>query len=450
MPSPSPSPTARGAALALLGQVLGRGRPLNDTLADGARNGGLGRLDPRDRAFARLLATTVLRRLGQLDRVIGVCVERPLPDAHQGVHDVLRLGAAQLLFLSTPAHAAVDRTVALVPRRSARLRGLVNAVLRRLAREGPALIADDDAPRLNTPDWLWRSWSATHGEAAARAIAEVHLEPPPLDFTVADPARAEVLARALDGRVLPTGTVRRGAGGPGGPGGIVADLPGYQAGEWWVQDAAAALPARVLLSGARARGRDPAGLRALDLCAAPGGKTAQLAAAGVAVTAVDRAAKRLHLLERNLQRLGLEAETVTDDCATWRPPARADLVLLDAPCSGTGTLRRHPDIAHLKTAGMIPALVAAQARLLRAAAQMVSPGGVLVYAVCSLQAEEGPEIVSRFLDLDPGFRRLPIGADEVGGLDQILTPDGDLGTLPCHLAEHGGMDGFYAARLVAT
>ncbi len=436
--------TARGAALEILGQVLERGRPLDDTLANGASNGGLQGLEPRDRAFARLLVATVLRRLGQIDRVIGICVERPVPDAHKRVHHILRLGAAQLLFLGTPAHAAVDSTVALVPRRSGRFRGLVNAVLRRLAKDGPTLIADDDAPRVNTPDWLWRSWTAAYGDAATRAIAEVHLKTPPLDFTPKAPAQAETLAQTLESQVLPTGTLRRRADG------AVADLPGYQEGEWWVQDLAAALPAQILLSGAHARGRDPADLSALDLCAAPGGKTAQLAAAGVAVVAVDRAASRLHQLERNLTRAGLKAETVTGDCATWRPAARADLVLLDAPCSATGTIRRHPDIAHLKTAGDVTSLAATQAGLLQAAAQMVSPGGLLVYAVCSLQAQEGPEIVARFLGQDTSVRRLPVGADEVGGLDQILTPEGDLRTLPCHLAEQGGMDGFFAARLVAT
>lgn len=263
------------------------------------------------------------------------------------------------------------------------------------------------------------------------------MEIPPLDFTVTDPTQTEQIAASLDARILPTGTLRRTVGGK------VEDLPGFSKGAWWVQDAAAALPANLLLSAAQSKDRDFSTLTALDLCAAPGGKTAQLAAAGLQVTAVDRSAKRLGLLARNLDRLGLKAKTVTEDAAAWRPSKPADLVLLDAPCTATGTLRRHPDIAHLKSQADVDGLAGVQAGLLRAAADMTAPGGVLVYAVCSLQAEEGAQVVTNFLAETPGFERLPITASEVGGRAELITGGGDLRTMPCH-----DMDGFYAARLI--
>jgi 16S rRNA (cytosine967-C5)-methyltransferase len=434
-------PSARSAAIAILDGVLYRRRPLDHVLADAARNGGLEQLEPRDRAFARNLVSTVLRRLGQIDQVLEQCLEKPLPPTHHRIYDLLRVGAAQLLFLDTPAHAAVDGMVSLVPRRSGNFRGLVNAVLRRLSRDGAALIKDQDADRLNTPDWLWQSWTKAYGEDTARAIARVNLQVPPLDFTVKDPATLEGCAKDLDAQVLPTETLRRPSGG------TVPSLPGYDAGDWWVQDLAAALPARILLSGAAAQNLDLTTLSAIDLCAAPGGKTAQLLAAGLQVIAVDRAPNRLHQLERNLARLGLSAKTAKADGAAWTPATPADLVLLDAPCSATGTGRRHPDIPHLKTPGDVASLAKAQARLLQAAGQMIKPGGILVYAVCSLQPEEGPEIIAGFLAENSNFARLPITGSEIGGLDQCLTHNGDLTTLPCHLAAQGGMDGFFAARL---
>lgn len=442
--SASVAPSARGAALTILGQVLHRHQPLDQALADKTKNGGLNKLEPRDRAFARNLAATVLRRLGQIDQILDTCLEKPLPDAHNRVHDVLRLGAAQILFLQTPAHAAVDRTVSLVPRRSGSFRGLVNAILRRLTREGTELLATQDEAVLNTPSWLWQSWTAAHGEDAARAVALANLQNPPLDFTVKDPSQAQQIASALEAQIMPTGTLRRTAGG------IVTDLPGYNSGDWWVQDLAAALPARLLISWAIAQNLEPDALSAIDLCAAPGGKTAQLAAAGIAVTAVDRAARRLGQLSQNLSRLGLKAEAIAADGATWQPPAPVDLVLLDAPCSATGTSRRHPDIPHLKTPNDVAGLNTAQTGLIRAAARMVKPGGALVYAVCSLQPEEGPEIVRSFLLDQPEFVRAPITPDEIGDLGQCITPEGDLVTLPCHLGNQGGMDGFFAARLVRS
>ncbi len=427
---PARPESPRHVALRLLGAVLRDGRPLDEALAGDKH---IAALSARDRAFARLLVATTLRRLGQIDGLIAHCLDRPLKARAAQVRDVLRLGVCQLVFLGTPAHAAVSTSVALARGlRPGGYTGLVNAVLRRLAREGAVLAERQDAARLDTPDWLWASWSAAYGEKTTRAIAEAHLADPPLDLSVK--RDASDWAERLGARLLPGGTLRLPPGA-----GEVARLPGYDGGAWWVQDAAAALPARLL--------GDLAGKAVLDLCAAPGGKTAQLAAAGAQVTAVDRSETRLARLSRNLERLGLAAATVTADAAAWRPPVPAAAVLLDAPCSATGTLRRHPDIAHLKGPEQLAALTGLQDRLLAAALDMVAPGGLLVYAVCSLQPEEGPERIAALLSGGAQAERVPVESRELYDLRELITAEGDLRTLPCHLAAAGGMDGFYACRL---
>ena len=347
------------------------------------------------------------------------------------VHNLLRLGAAQLLFLDTPAHAAVGETVALASGPHAYAKGLVNAVLRRVAREGKEDLARQDAPRLNTPDWLWESWKAAYGEPAAHAIADAHLAEPPLDLTVkADP---EDWAARLDGERLYGNTVRRPAGG------AIEDLPGYAEGAWWIQDAAAALPARLL--------GDVRGRTAIDLCAAPGGKTAQLAAVGAAVTAVELSDRRAGRLRSNLQRLQLEARIEVADALAWRPPRPVGHVLLDAPCTATGTIRRHPDIAWHKSAADVTRMAALQQGLLEAAVAMLEPGGMLVYASCSLQPEEGPQVIERALARGLPVARQPVEPSELDGLAVDLTSEGDVRTLPCQLAGRGGLDGFFIARL---
>ena len=422
---------ARRAALFLLDGVLRQGHSL-DSLTAG-EPAALARLEPRDRAFARLLATTVLRRLGQIDAVLEAFLERALPARAGPTRAILRLGAAQILFLGTPSHAAVASAMALASDLAPAFKGLVNAVLRRLAAEGPALVAAQDATGLNTPDWLWESWVDAYGTEGARAIAEAHLVQPPLDLTLKLAADRDEWAARLEAEILPTGTLRRPAGGR------IEDLSGFAEGVWWVQDAAAALPARLL--GA------VEGRTVLDLCAAPGGKTAQLVAAGARVIAVDRDAGRMERLEENLARLSLAADCVTADAAEWRPERPADAVLLDAPCSATGTIRRHPDVPHRKRKEDLPGLLALQERLFDAAVDMVKPGGVLVYCTCSLQPEEGPERVASLLARGAPMRRRPILPEDVGGLAELVTADGDLRTLPSHLAESGGLDGFYACRL---
>ena len=390
-------------------------------------------LSGRDRAFARLLVATVLRRLGQIDALIAQCLNIPLAPRAMLVQDILRLGVAQLLFLRTPPHAAVATSVDLAQSRGfVSHKGLVNAVLRRLSIEGRERIETQDAPRLNTPDWLWQSWSRAYGEPTARAVATAHLKEAPLDLSLRNDA--ETWRAALEGVLLPTGTLRRAAGG------ALATLPGYAEGAWWVQDAAAALPARLF--------GDVAGRDVIDLCAAPGGKTAQLATAGARVTAVDRSPRRLERLVANLKRLNLAVEAVGADALSWRPPRPAEAVLLDAPCSTTGAIRRHPDVPHLKSPEDVARLSMVQENLLLAAIDMLQPGGTLVYCTCSLESAEGPERIESLLHSGAPVVRIGIEADEIGAEPEWITAEGDLRTLPCHFHAYDGIDGFYCARLV--
>ena len=426
----SPVPTARDVALELIGAVLRRKRPLDDAIED---NPAMHELSGRDRAFARLLVATVLRRLGQIDALIADCLNMPLAPRAALVQDILRLGAGQLLFLRTPPHAAVATSVDLAQNHGfASHKGLVNAVLRRLSVEGPERVGEQDAPRLNTPDWLWRSWSRTYGEPTARAIAQAHLKEAPLDLTLR--CNTEVWLAALEAVLLPTGTLRRAAGG------ALTTLPGYTEGAWWVQDAAAALPARLF--------GDVAGREVIDLCAAPGGKTAQLATAGARVTAVDRSARRLERLVANFGRLDLQVEAIGADALTWRPAHPVGAVLLDAPCSTTGAIRRHPDVPHLKLPDDVARLSVVQDNLLRAAIDMLEPGGTLVYCTCSLEPEEGRQRIAALQDAGAPVKRQRIEPDEIGAEPGWITEEGDLRTLPCHFGEYDGIDGFYCARLV--
>lgn len=420
---------SRSVAFDLLRAVLAKRTPLDEALA---AHEGLAKLPERDRGFARLLVATTLRRLGHVDRLIDRCIEKPLPTKAGVVRDILRLAATELLILGVAPHAAVDSAVNLV-----RSRGfepfvkLTNAVLRRLDREGRGEILGLPATAA-LPDWLGEGWRAAYGDAIAEAMAAAGFVEPPLDISVkGDP---EGWAKRLGATVLPTGTLRRGFDGR------IEALPGFAEGGWWVQDLAAALPVRLL--------GPVEGKRVIDLCAAPGGKTAQLAAAGARVLAVDRSKPRLQRLERNLSRLGLAAVTRVADAAEMRLEKPARRILLDAPCSATGTIRRHPDIPWLKRAEDLPSLVELQDRLLANASRMLAPGGVLVFCTCSLEPAEGPERVAAALAADSGLKRSPIRAEELGGLGELITADGDLRSRPDQLARLGGVDGFYACRLV--
>ncbi len=432
----SPGLAARQVAADILDGVLRRGRPLDDLFDGKQAQPGLAALADRDRALVRRLVATVLRRLGTLRHLFGLFLQQGLPTDAPRVETALLIGAAQILWLDVPDHAAVDLAVriAQADRRAAHFSGLVNAVLRRVAREGAQYLAAIDSVDLDTPAWLMARWVRGYGAATARAIAAANGREPALDLTVK--SDAETWAARLGGRVLPTGSVRSIAHGP------VSLLPGFAEGAWWIQDAAAALPARLL--------GDVRGLSVADLCAAPGGKTAQLAQAGARVTAVDRSAPRLVRLRENLTRLGLAAEIVAADVIEWSG-GPFDAVLLDAPCSSTGTIRRHPDIPWLKREADIAALAGLQERLLQRAIGLLKPGGTLVYCTCSLEAEEGADLIAGLLQRETSLRRRPIAPAEVNGLAEFLTADGDLRTLPCQLPDSeprlAGLDGFYAVRL---
>jgi 16S rRNA (cytosine967-C5)-methyltransferase len=435
-PPAVPGLAARRIAADILDGVLRRSQPLDEQLDGAHAPRELATLADRDRALVRRLVATVLRRLGSLRHLVATYLDRGLPADAPRIETILLLGAVQVLWLDVPDHATVDLAVRLAQadRRGARYAGLVNAVLRRVAQDGAQRLAQRDTAALDTPSWLMARWTKTYGAKTAKAIALAHSHEPALDFTVK--SNPEYWATHLRGRLLPTGTVR--AHLPG----AVSLMPGYREGEWWVQDAAAALPARLF--------GDVAGKRIGDLCAAPGGKTAQLAQAGAHVTAVDRSGPRLARLRENLARLQLTAETVAADILEWQPEP-FDAVLLDAPCSSTGTIRRHPDVPWLKRDTDIAALVAVQRQLLARAAALVRPGGTLIYCTCSLEPEEGIDLITELLAIEPGLRRQPIAPAEVGNLPELVTPAGDLRTLPCHLPDSdplfAGLDGFYAARL---
>lgn len=420
---------ARSVAFDLLRSVLARRKPFDDALAihDGFR-----RLPTRDKGFARLTSATTLRRLGQIDALIDRCLEKPLPKAGEAVRDILRLAVAEMLFLGVAAHASVDSAVTLVEsRKLGKFKGLANAVLRRLSREGAGLLSQIPETR-NIPDWMLAGWTDGYGDDVAERIAAASLREPMLDISVK--AEPEIWAKKLDATVLATGSLRRSFDGP------VDAMPGFDDGAWWVQDAAAALPARLL--------GDVAGTRVLDICAAPGGKTAQLVAGGAQVTAIDRSEPRLKRLQRNLARLGMRAEVVVADATEWRPERQFDAVLLDPPCTATGTIRRHPDILHSKQPGDVPKLTVLQDRLLASAVEMVKPGGKIVFGTCSLQPEEGEARIEALLANATEVGRDPIRPEEVGGLTEVVTDAGELRTLPFHLQERGGLDGFFAARLI--
>ena len=406
---------ARQAALGLLQAALARRGGLDEALSAARYLA----LSPQDRGFARAVVMATLRRLGPIDRALDARLARePPPPAR----DLLRLGLAQAFWLDTPAFAAVDTTVSLAPKP---LRGLVNAVLRAILRQGPP----DDNAELLAPPWLLARWRAAFGDTVTLSIAaQIALEPA-TDLTLRDPADA-AMAAELEAEDLGQGTlriVRRGD---------VATWPGYDEGRWWVQDQAAAIPARLL----HAR----PGETALDLCAAPGGKTLQLAADGAQVTALDQSAGRLRRVTAGLARTGLAAETHAVDAAAWSDERAFDAVLLDAPCTATGTFRRHPDVLWNARPGDIPALAQVQARLLASAARRVKAGGRLVYSVCSLEPEEGEAQVRGFLAAHPDFVLDPIAPGEGGAPAASRTADGWLRILPHHA--EGGLDGFFIAR----
>jgi 16S rRNA (cytosine967-C5)-methyltransferase len=435
-----PGLAARQLAAALIYGVLVERQPLEQLLATSLATA-YGGLEPRDRALVRAVAATVLRRQGELESVLGGMLTWPVAPGSGRLKAVLLSAAAQLLCLDMPAHAVVDLAVETARRdRSAhRFARLVNAVLRRVAGEGRALLAELDGERVNIPDWLWQRWTRAYGAAGARHIAEASLRPAPLDIALKDraPSALGPWAERVGGRVLPTGGIRL------DPHGRIEDMAGYAEGAWWVQDAAAQLIPRLV--------GNVAGHSVADLCAAPGGKTAALAAAGARVTAVDVSAPRLERLRGNLARLRLGAEVVTADASRWSPGATFAAVILDAPCTATGTIRRHPDILRLKRAEDVRRMAELQSAMLGNAATLLQPRGVLVFCTCSLEPEEGEQQAQAFLATRGDFERVPIDPAEIAAAPEWITGLGDLRTLPFHLpqqpSEFSGMDGFYAVRL---
>jgi 16S rRNA (cytosine967-C5)-methyltransferase len=419
---------ARVAANRALSECLRGKRPLDTALDKTVKA-----LSSRDAGFARAIANETMRRFGQLDDVLRRFVpRRPAPHKAGPTLEILLAGICELLFLRVPAHAAVDgaNRLAAADSKAIHFKPLINAALRRVAREGAAVLPEQDEARLNTADWLWTRWLDAYGEETTRAIARVHLQTPPLDLVYRDTPKNTPHESATE---LPGGMIRLANVGS------VEALPGFSEGEFWVQDFAASLPARLF---GEIRGQS-----AVDLCAAPGGKTAQLCLMGTRVTAVERDEERMARLSENLTRLGFDPERVLRDARDFEPQTLADCVLLDAPCSATGTIRRNPELPWIKSAADVAACADAAAELMESAAAMVKVGGLLVFAVCSLEREEGPEQVVHFLRRHREFERLSVAPAEVFGLAECVDADGDIRTLPCHLADSGGMDGFYAARL---
>lgn len=435
----APKPPARGqdllsrrVAMEMAIAVLDQSRMMDEAFEDSCAATGI--VDGRDRAFARLIGTTIVRRTGQIDDAIGRYLTRDLAPKAQRVRQILRVGAAQILFCGTPAHSAVDTSVALVSRErnpgNRAFKGLVNAVLRRISENRDAILTAQDDVALNTPAWLFKTWEARFGAARARDIAKASLQEAPLDIQLKPGLDPAEWATKLGAEILPTGSLRLTDAGR------IETLAGFAEGQWWVQDMAASLPARLVPA--------KAGDRVLDLCAAPGGKTAQLAARGAIVTAIDQSAVRLERLKENLTRLNLEAEIVVSDAAAYKPREAFPYILLDAPCTTTGTLRRHPDVMHHKASNDVASMAAVQARLLAAAVTMLQPGGILVYCVCSLQAEEGPERIEALLASGAPIERMPISPDEIGGISDAILPSGDVQTTA---SLSPGMDGFFISRL---
>ena len=411
---------ARRSAIYLLDQVLGEGRLLAECLAAGA----VDRLEPEDRARAQRLALETLRGLERADRLLANHLNRT---PALTVHNALRLGAVELCN-GEAAHGVVNSMVEIVSRsrKHGRLKGLVNAVLRKVAAEGPEAWPKMRVPRL--PDWLREPLIAAWGPDAVTGMEQAHFAGAPLDFTLKPGVEGP------SGEILPTGSVRLHDAGQ------VSTLPGYKAGDWWVQDAAAALPVRVLAP--------KAGQKVLDLCAAPGGKTMQLAAAGADVTALDVSESRMERVRENLARTGLRAKVIVGDALEHED--RYDAILLDAPCSATGTIRRHPDLPFAKDGSEFGGLIELQTRMLAHAWGLLKPGGRLVYCTCSLLPDEGEVQIEEALDMYSDMSADRDALNVPGVETDWVTEEGGLRLRPDYWPDRGGMDGFYIACLTKS
>ncbi len=422
---------SRVIAADVLHDVLSHGVTVDDAIATDGRIAGL---EQRDRAFVHNLVLTAFRKKGEIDEVLKAYLARPLPRKSGKAKAILWLAAAQILFLDTPAHAAIDLAVraAKADHNARHFSGLINAVLRRVADGGKKALDHLNKYRIDTPSWLRDSWERAYGLESARRIAEAHQSEPALDISAKQ--NPEEWAARLGGELLPTGSIRLPADHP-----PVTELEGFADGAWWAQDAAAALPAQ--LCG------DVQGKTVLDLCAAPGGKTLQLAARGADVVAVDSSARRLIRLRENLARTGLAARVIEADARKLDELGDFDCVILDAPCSATGTIRRHPELPWIRTPAVVKELAARQRELIVSAASKVKPGGRLVYATCSLEPEESENVVRWFLDQAPPFT---LERANFPGLPvHFVSQEGWIRVLPfMEIGRTSGLDGFFSAVMV--
>lgn len=424
---------ARICALDLLKQVLVQKQPLDQVMD---RHDDFRALEARDRTFARMLVSTVLRYKGVMDVLLNRLQDEPRDIRPEALKLILYLGVAQILYMNVADHAAIDTSNRLAEAENMpKKKAFVNALLRRLQREQQDLIGKIDTVQAAVPEWLLGTWVQDYGLKVAADMTQALLAEAPLDITVKSVDEINYWAGEFGASTLSTGSLRL-LENPG-----VQSMSGFDDGSWWVQDASAALPVKLI--------PETKEKRIVDLCAAPGGKTAQLAASGARVIALDRSAKRLERLTQNMQRLGFEEaiDVVVSDGAVWQPEELVDVVLLDAPCSATGTIRRHPEVMHLKSLQDVEQLMSLQMRLLDNSAKMLKQGGVLIYCTCSLQKDEGERQIDLFLENNKDFVRDPVSPKEIGGLSDAITPQGDVRILPYFMAAQGGMDGFFISRL---
>ncbi len=425
----------RRAALQIVSTVLDKQQPLDQTLEQSQAFNELP--EARDRAFTRMIATTTIRRLGQIDALIRKASSNPAREISPPLlKHILRIGVTQLVFMEVPDYAAVNTSVDLTDENKlSKTKGFTNAVLRKIAREGRDWTSRQDIPRLNTPEWMLQKWIEDYGLKTAIEIGQANMEESPLDMTIKNPDDVAYWQSHLQAELLPTGSLRVPKSGR------IEEITGYDSGAWWVQDAVAALPAKLF--------GNIEGKTVADLCAAPGGKTAQLASLGAHVIALDRSARRLIRFRENIERLGLQdkVETEAADAAVWRPKELLDAILLDAPCTASGTLRKSPDVAWIKDKADLKSLVDLQKRLLENAATMLNENGILIYCTCSLFKDEGENQIQNFLENNKDFSRVPITPPEIGGFSDAITSTGDVRIFPYQMAELGGMDGFYISRL---
>ncbi len=424
---------ARIVAYHILSQVLGQKKML-DIVLDSDKN--FDGLTQRDRGFVRMMVSTILRRKGQMDDLIARALnkgETPRPD---GLRYILYIGICQILFMDVANHAAVDTSVNLAAHQNMEgKKGFVNAILRRITSEGKVWLAEQDIAALNIPSWIYAQWVNDYGAMRAKDIAISSLSEAALDITVKHRGQKNEFAQKLEAITLPTGALRRPHGGH------VTDFSGFNDGLWWVQDSSSSMPATLL--------GDIDGKHVLDLCAAPGGKTMQLAAQGAHVTALDRSAARMKTLSENLNRVGLldKVTIVIEDGTVWHPREKFDYILLDAPCTATGTIRRHPDLLSLKNEKDQTGLMGIQTKLLANIPNLLNVGGVFIYCTCSLQKAEGEAQIEKFLSAHTSFGHAPIRREEFGNVEGMVNANGEVRILPTHLKEAGGMDGFFIARL---